>query len=70
MSLILRSSIGSILSATASSSIALSSAYMYGISTGARMNPEVWRSALTKLIRVSMAGLPYMEVVTPKPASG
>ena len=65
-----RSSIGSILSAIASSSIALSSAYMYGISTGARMKPDVCRSALTMLTLVWMAGLPYIAVVTPKPASG
>ena len=69
-SLTRRSSIGSMSSATASSSTALSSANMYGISIGARMKPDVCRSALTMVARVEIAGLPYIAAVAAKPASG
>ena len=52
-----RSSTGSIASATASSSTALSRANMYGTSGGERMKPGVARSARSRLTFVAMLGM-------------
>ncbi len=43
--------------------MAHSSANMYGVSGGARMNPGVLRSACTTLTRVATFGQAYMRAV-------